>query len=228
MKNTAPRLWITSITFGCALLLSPYRATGQGSAGAEVLTNESVVQMVVGKVPKDVILTKIQSTSTAFDITANGLVSLHQRKVPANMIKAMVQASNNATNKEVLTNTAVVYMVTNGLPRDIIVAKIQSAKPGYDLTADGLVSLNLSKVPQPVQKAMMASAASTPATPAAPPPAVSPAQSTAAPAPAPPAPAPRAVSPPSSTGQPAGARGAGRGAGNQVQDAKSPPADTKK
>ena len=223
MTNTAPRAWIAFITFGVALLLLPGRATGQGAAGAEVLTNDSVVQMVVGKVPRDVILAKIQSTSTAFDITANGLVSLFQRKVPTNAINAMIQASaSNPNNKEVLANTAVVYMVTNKLPRDIIIAKILSGKSGFDLTAEGLVSLNLNKVPQPVVKAMMASAASAPSTSAAPPQPASPAQSAAPPA----APAPRAVSPPSNTGQttaPAGARGAARGTGGQA-----PPAETKK
>jgi hypothetical protein len=216
MKNTAARAWIAVMTVSCAVLLLPHRAAGQGAAGAEVLTNESVVQMVVGKVPKDLILAKIQSTSTAFDVTANGLVSLYQRKVPTDMMKAMIQASaGNPENKELLTNAAVVSMVASGLPRDIITAKILSSKPGYDLTTDGLVNLNLNKVPQPVVKAMMASAA-------APPPAPPPAQAAAP---------PRPVSPPSNAAPaaaPAAARGSTRGAGTQDKDTKAPPADTKK
>jgi hypothetical protein len=224
MKNTELRAWTVFITLGLAALFPPQRVTGQGSAGAEVLTNESVVQMVVGKVPKDLILTKIQSTRAAFDITANGLVSLFQRKVSTDTIKAMMQASAGDPNsKELLENSAIVYMVTNGLPRDIIVAKIQLGKPGFDLTSNGLISLNQNKVPQPVVKAMMASAAATPSTSAASPKPPSSAQS-----PAPTSPAPAAVSPPSNAGQtpPTAARGSAGGTGSQ--DKKSTAAKKKK
>ena len=160
MKNTVARAWIAFITLGFAALFLPYRVTGQGSADVEVLTNESVVQMVVGKVPKDLILAKIQSTSTAFDITANGLVNLYQSKVSTDMIKVMMKAATGNSNKEVLANDAIVYMVTSRLPRDLILATIQSSTPGFDLTAAGLVSLNQNKVPQAVVKAMMAVIAS--------------------------------------------------------------------
>jgi hypothetical protein len=209
MKKSNASAWLALITLGVLASLQPYRVAGQGAAGAEVLTNESVVQMVVGKLPKDVVLSKIQSTSTAFDITANGLVSLFQRKVPTDVMKAMMLASaSNPNSKELLENSAILFMVTNKLPRDIIVAKIQSGKPGYDLTTAGLVSLNQNKVPQPVLKAMMASAASAPSTAAAPTSAATPAQSAAAPAaktpapaPAQTTPAPAAVSPPTNAGQ---------------------------
>ena len=157
MKHIDARVWTALVAIGVAVLTLPDRAMAQGAAGTEILTNESVVQMVVGKVPKDVMLTKIRSTSTAFDITANGLVSLYQRKVATDLLKAMMMAAGSNANKETLDNPAVLYMVSNGLPRDIIIAKIQSAKPGYDLTTAGLVSLNLNKVPPTVLKAMMAS-----------------------------------------------------------------------
>ena len=62
----------------------------------EVLENQSVVTLVVAKVPKAVILAKIQSTRSAFDVSANGLVGLTQVKVPTDVIKAMVAKAGGA------------------------------------------------------------------------------------------------------------------------------------
>jgi hypothetical protein len=237
MKKSNVGAWWALVTIGVLALALPHRVVGQG---AEVLTNESVVQMVVGKLPKDVILSKIQSTSTAFDISANGLVSLFQRKVSTDLMKAMMLASaGNPNSKELLENPAILFMVTNKLPRDIIVAKIQSGKPGYDLTTAGLVSLNQNKVPQPVLKAMMASAASTPSTAAAPPPIAAPAQSAAppaaknptpTPAPAQATPAPAAVSPPTGPAPAPAAKGSTKGATKDTttKDKKAAPAEKKK
>ena len=56
----------------------------------EVFDNQSVIMMVGGKVNKDVIKAKIQGTKSTFDVSSNGLVSLSQAKVPADVIQAMV------------------------------------------------------------------------------------------------------------------------------------------
>lgn len=61
----------------------------------EVLENQSVVTMVGAKLPKAIVLAKIQNTKAAFDVSANGLVSLTQAKVPADVIKAMVVKSGS-------------------------------------------------------------------------------------------------------------------------------------
>lgn len=167
MKTAATKGWIVFLTLGFIASMLPSRASGQASAGAEVLTNDSIVQMVVGKVPKNLILAKIQSTKNTFDITAHELVSLYQKKVATDTIKVMIQAVPPSAPKELLTNDAVVYMVTNQLPREIIISKIQSSKPGFDLTSTGLVGLNQNKVSQDVMKAMM-TATSGPAPPTTP------------------------------------------------------------
>ena len=65
-------------------------STAPKKSGAEVLTNESVIQMVTAKIPRDVILEKIQGTRTNFDVTTSGLVSLNTNKVPKDIIKAMM------------------------------------------------------------------------------------------------------------------------------------------
>jgi hypothetical protein len=147
-----------------ARLLWPVGGHGtlQAQAAPEVLTNDSVVQMVVGKVPKNLILTKIQSTKNSFDISASGLVALYTSRVQTDLIKAILAAA--APSKEVLTNDSVVNMVANKLPKDLVITKIQTTTPGFDVSTAGLVSLTQNKISQDIQTAMFAaSAKSTPA-----------------------------------------------------------------
>ena len=56
----------------------------------EVLTNEIVVKMLGDKVPKPLVLQKMQMSRTAFDVSAGGMVSLKTSKVPDDVIKAML------------------------------------------------------------------------------------------------------------------------------------------
>ena len=161
MRNSA------RTTLATLLLLAPLALTPgtRAVAQAEVLTNESIIQMVVGKVPKDLITTKIRTTKSTFDITPSGLISLNTSKVSGDVIKLMMATAGTGTGsvKETMTNDAIIQMVNGQLSRDIIVTKIQMSKPNYDLTTTGIISLNTNKVSQEVVKAMMASAAGTPA-----------------------------------------------------------------
>jgi hypothetical protein len=146
------------------LLLAPLsRAAAQG----EVLNNESILQMIAGKVPKDLIVSKIKTTKSAFDLSPAGLIKLYVGKVNSDVMKLMMTttATASGTNKETLTNDGIIKMVAGGLSKDIIVAKINMSKPGYDLTTNGLLDLTKNKVSEDVQKAMMASAAGTPPKP---------------------------------------------------------------
>ena len=63
---------------------------GPGAPKNELLDNEAVVRVVLAKVPRDVIITKIQGTKCKFDTTSSGLVSLTQAKVPNDVIQAMI------------------------------------------------------------------------------------------------------------------------------------------
>lgn len=56
---------------------------------------------------------------------------------------------------EVLTNKTVVDMVTVGLGSDIVIKKIKTSQTDFDVTADGLIDLKTSKVPDDVIKAMI-------------------------------------------------------------------------
>jgi hypothetical protein len=146
----------------CALGLSPFSASAQASKDGEVLSNESVVSMITGRVSKDLILTKIRTTRSGFDVTAAGLVRLHQSKVSQEVIIAMMTAAVNPKlavpvtgPPEVLTNNEVVQMVMGQLPRPLIIEKIRVTKARFDVTSTGLVSLQTSKVPDEIVKAMM-------------------------------------------------------------------------
>jgi hypothetical protein len=55
-----------------------------------VLSNESVVRMVAGQVPKPIILAKLQNTRSSFDVSTTGLVRLNESKVPQDVIKVMM------------------------------------------------------------------------------------------------------------------------------------------
>ena len=162
------RLALAPYALAIAALI-PSSALSQAPASAEVLSNTSVVNMMTAKVSKDLILAKIRNTKSQFDVTAGGLVRLHQSKVSQDLILAMMGAAADpklavpATGPaEVLTNNEVVQMVMGQLPRALIIEKIRVTKTRFDVTSDGLVSLQSSKVPDDVVKAMMAA----PATPA--------------------------------------------------------------
>jgi hypothetical protein len=127
----------------------------QSARSSEVLTNQTVVQMVLARLPKDVIQAKVQSTKNEFDLTVSGLSGLHANKVPDDIVKSMMATTGKKPSGEVLTNESVIQMVTAGLSKDVILAKIQSTKTSFDITSNGLVNLNTSKVPKDVIKVMM-------------------------------------------------------------------------
>jgi hypothetical protein len=53
--------------------------------------------MVMAKLPKDLILAKIQTTHNEFDVTATGLVKLKKSKVPKDISEAMMASGNCAS-----------------------------------------------------------------------------------------------------------------------------------
>ncbi len=153
-----------AVVFCAAALLADqaWRGTLWAQDAGEVLTNESVVQMVTGKLSKDLILAKIQGTKNSFDVTADGLIALTTARVPVEIQRAMLKAvmtpkpgETHAASSEVLTNDIVVRMVQGRVSQDLILTKVSGTKNTFDLTANGLVALNQSKVPKAVIQAMM-------------------------------------------------------------------------
>lgn len=77
-----------ALTLFLAMGLSHH--TGGVAFAQEVLTNENVIAMVRAGLPEAVIVAKIQSTPTKFDLTTNGLIALKQAGVPDNILVTMV------------------------------------------------------------------------------------------------------------------------------------------
>jgi hypothetical protein len=65
-------------------------------AGDEVLTNQSVMKMVSAKLPEEVIITKIRTSQTNFDVTTTGLVQLNNQNVSAPILRAMMTGPASA------------------------------------------------------------------------------------------------------------------------------------
>lgn len=158
MASIAPHRRVTAPCLIVLMLAAAGSAAAQAAnkSNGEVLTNQTIVQLVLAKLPRDVILAKIQSSKTDFDVTVSGLAQLEANKVPVEVMKAMMSSNPKKTSSEVLTNESVMQMVTAHVPHDIILAKIQGTKTNFDISSTGLVNLNSNKVPKDIIKVMMA------------------------------------------------------------------------
>ena len=84
---------VLTLVLVAALSLSLPGAT---SLAQEVLTNDSVIQMVKAGLPEAVVIAKIKSTSTKFDLKTDSLVSLKKAGVSDKVLEAMVAAGSGA------------------------------------------------------------------------------------------------------------------------------------
>jgi hypothetical protein len=78
-------------------LVSPAQPASQSKIATPptgVVTNQTVVDMASAKLPADVIVTKIQTSQTDFDLSTDALIKLNQNGVPSEVIKAMMQKSS--------------------------------------------------------------------------------------------------------------------------------------
>ena len=135
--------------------------TAAQAAAPETLTNQSVIAMVVGKLNKELILAKITSTKNEFDVTASGIVNLHQGKVSQDVIRSMMSAAvdpklgNPKRAPEVVSNQAIIAMTSAGVPKPLIIAKVGDTPNEFDVTVSGVVNLHTNKVSQDVMTAMI-------------------------------------------------------------------------
>ncbi|MGD0680826.1 MAG: hypothetical protein ABR990_02150 [Terracidiphilus sp.] len=59
-------------------------------AERNVLNNQAVVDMVAGGLPQELILAKIRSSKTRFDLSAPALIELNKKGIPAEVVQAMI------------------------------------------------------------------------------------------------------------------------------------------
>jgi len=67
------------------------------SLAQEVLTNDSVIQMVKAGLPEAVVIAKIKSTATKFDLKTDSLVNLKKAGVSDKVLETMVAAGSPST-----------------------------------------------------------------------------------------------------------------------------------
>jgi len=101
---------------------------GATSLAQEVLTNDSVIQMIKAGLPEAVVIAKIKSTATKFDLKTDSLVNLKKAGVSDKVLEAMVAAGSGsapttgampappapAVAAGALKNTDVIYQLVGG------------------------------------------------------------------------------------------------------------------
>jgi hypothetical protein len=101
---------------------------GATSLAQEVLTNDSVIQMIKAGLPEAVVIAKIKSTASKFDLKTDSLVSLKKAGVSDKVLEAMVAAGSGsapttgampappapAMAAGALKNTDVIYQLVGG------------------------------------------------------------------------------------------------------------------
>ena len=80
-------------TLAVALLLVAAHAVTGGQAAEEVLTNDAVAAMAKAGLGPEVIVAKIRSAQTDFDVSVDALIRLKQEGVGDEVINAMIEAA---------------------------------------------------------------------------------------------------------------------------------------
>jgi hypothetical protein len=88
------RVVLTLILVGMLGLPLP----GPTAVAQEVLTNDSVIQMVKAGLPEAVVIAKIKSTATKFDLKTDSLVSLKKAGITDKVLEAMVAAGSGSSS----------------------------------------------------------------------------------------------------------------------------------
>src|SRR5437868_7632938 len=71
----------------------------------EVLTNASVINLYKKGLSASIILSKIKTSKSNFDVSTNGLINLKEEKIPDEIVNAMVDMSgSNLSVKEINPN----------------------------------------------------------------------------------------------------------------------------
>jgi hypothetical protein len=97
------------LTKKCVLLtLLAVLLVAGAAAAQEVLTNQSVVDMVTAGLPDDVIIAKIKSSRTNFDLSTPALAKLTQAKVSSAVMKAMIEPGPSGAAPAAATATPTV------------------------------------------------------------------------------------------------------------------------
>ncbi len=122
------------------------------SLAQEQLTNKEIINLQTAKVSQDVILAKISSSKSSFDLTAQGLIELDAAKISDRVIKAMFVAS---PPMEVMMNQDVIKISESEVSTDILKEKISKTPHKFEVDSESLIKLKTAKVSDSIVKEMI-------------------------------------------------------------------------
>ncbi|MEX2220271.1 MAG: hypothetical protein WEG40_00590 [Candidatus Rokuibacteriota bacterium] len=110
---------MTRVVLGLALVaVIALSLPGATSLAQEVLTNDSVVQMIKAGLPESVVISKIRSTATKFDLRTDSLVSLKKNGVSDKVLEAMMAPATSSSGAVAAAPAAPAAAASTGSLRD--------------------------------------------------------------------------------------------------------------
>jgi hypothetical protein len=101
----------------------------QNSAKAEILTNESVLQLIAVGIDEDVIISKIQSSTHNFDLSVQGMVALKKGGVSDRLLHFMMNTSKPPESKTASPQSLAPPVVLKEEPKPVPAAKSEPVLP---------------------------------------------------------------------------------------------------
>ncbi|KQS27656.1 hypothetical protein [Dyadobacter sp. Leaf189] len=118
----------------------------------ETLTNNSIVSMYQANVSGKLIIQKINLSKGKFDMSVPGLLALKSVKLPEPIMEVMLAST---TPTDVLKNENIIQLCQAGFSKRFIIQRIQAGPNKFNVTTDGLIQLQVAKVPEAITKVMM-------------------------------------------------------------------------
>lgn len=85
-------------TFVCTFILSTAKLFGQDASSTtneEVLTNASVTNLFSKGLSPSIIVSKIKTSKTSFNVSTDSLIKLKEQRIPDEILNAMIEASGS-------------------------------------------------------------------------------------------------------------------------------------
>jgi hypothetical protein len=73
---------------------APPATTSDSASNPNVLTNQSIIEMVYARLPEAIIITKIETSKTKFDLPTPALVEVNSSGVSENVVISMMTPKN--------------------------------------------------------------------------------------------------------------------------------------
>lgn len=91
---------------------------------ADIVTNQTIIQLFKAGLGKDVLNSKIQSSDCNFDVTTDGLISLKKAGIPDDVISTMVSKNSNGnTSSNIQNNNSNTSQTSNNISSGIYYCK---------------------------------------------------------------------------------------------------------